>query len=992
MDTEFVIGIIEDNLLGFVLKPFLIRKLEDKGFYPIEAQLSEFNIDKYEAELTAVHRKIFQLSQEYSENSLCKVFGKRKGQTTKDFIGKLDPGYARDKIRPYIEKRHKRIVEELRKTSIEVYFKDRHKFINKSYYVSVMSDYASVVFNIIKEEETTRYFLSIDQNGQAIHLKDKSHYILSNSPCCIVVEDQLYSFEEIDAKKLLPFFTKDYITIPKKIEENWYKNFALPNIKKHQVNAEGFDIEIQHPQRKAVLSLVYDLTYNPAFVLYFYYGKEKFVAQKVQNTVAYLEIENGNYKIRKIERDLQWEESVVKSLEELGLACTREGYFSFRELPEKERSANSYLIEFLQHLQFIVSDLKEMGVELDQSGFDKYYLLDIPEIDLEMEEDNDWFDIRAIVRIGTFVFPFVKLKKNILNGISEFQLPDGSYALIPPEWFSRYNDLFKFGVAEKDRLRLNKHHFKILEKSIEQTGHGYLERLKELSQDLQEAEIEVPAQTASILRHYQVDGYKWMSLLHKHRFGGCLADDMGLGKTLQTLTLLLEIKNSVSGQRVSVTSNHLVKQLDLFDRPVNKNEPEPEVEEQSVSPTFLIVMPTSLVHNWENEINKFTPQFSVYKYTGIHRTKNTADLYDYDIVLTSYGIVRNDVEELRKIRFYYIILDESQHIKNPSSKIYKAVTQLESNQRLVLTGTPIENSLSDLWAQLNFLNKGLLGNYGFFKNEFIQPIEKHKSERQKVKLQAIIDPFMLRRTKYQVAKELPEKTEQIIYCDMTDEQKSYYESEKSKVRNSLLDNLESETSEQATMKILEGLSILRQAANHPVLVEEDYQGDSGKFEEITDYIQSIIAEDHKVLVFSSYKKHLTLLEKYLEKGGWKYSLLTGETRKREEVVAEFQNDPGTKIFLIQIKAGGFGLNLTAADYVLILDPWWNPAVEEQAVNRAHRIGQDKNVIVYRFISVDTVEEKISRLQDKKARLAETFITPSETIKNLSREQIMDLFS
>jgi SNF2 family DNA or RNA helicase len=382
----------------------------------------------------------------------------------------------------------------------------------------------------------------------------------------------------------------------------------------------------------------------------------------------------------------------------------------------------------------------------------------------------------------------------------------------------------------------------------------------------------------------------------------------------------------------------------------------------------------------------------VYKYIGINRTQDIDELYDYDIILTSYGIVRNDFEKLGKLQFYYLILDESQHIKNPSSKTYKAVNELAAKNRLVLTGTPIENSLSDLWAQLNFLNKGLLGTYNFFKNEFIYPVEKYKDDRKKVKLQTIITPFLLRRTKYQVAKELPDKTEQIIYCEMTEDQKAYYESEKSKVRNSLIENLEEEGRENPTMKILEGLSVLRQTANHPVMVDDSYKGDSGKFEEIIDYIHSIISEEHKVLVFSSYKKHLRLLSDYFKRENWNFLLLTGETRDREKVVNEFQKNEENRIFLIQIKAGGVGLNLTAADYVLILDPWWNPAVEDQAVNRVHRIGQYKNVMVYRFISVGTVEEKIQNLQSKKARLAETFVTPSEGIKNLSKQQILELFS
>ncbi|MGM0497098.1 MAG: DEAD/DEAH box helicase, partial [Bacteroidota bacterium] len=712
-----------------------------------------------------------------------------------------------------------------------------------------------------------------------------------------------------------------------------------------------------------------------------------------QSNIVHLNTENGEYRFSKIERDRSWENEIIQRLKKLGLKNYDNSYFTFEGLENYKDDKTEYFYNFLRYAQNMRSQIEESGIELNQDGFNKTYTFAEPEIDASVQEDNDWFDIRAVVKIGGFSFPFIKLKRHILEGKREIQLPDGTYALLPREWFTKYSDLFKFGIADQEKISLKKHHFKILENSLERINNNYLERLKQFFDDFQlkgNEDIEVPPQTSSILRSYQAEGYKWMSMLHRYRFGGCLADDMGLGKTLQMLTLLLEVKNTVPKQKISEREATKAKQLNLFEKmEVQTSE---ESESRQVTPTNLIIMPTSLVHNWQNEIHKFTPEFSVYKYTGMNRTKNIRDLYDYDIVLTSYGIVRNDFEQLNQIRFYYVILDESQHIKNPSSKTYKAVNQLNSKCRFVLTGTPIENSLSDLWAQLNFLNNGLLGNYNFFRNEFIQPIEKHGNERKKMKLQSIIAPFLLRRTKYQVAKELPEKTEQTIFCEMTEEQKAYYEEEKSKVRNSLIENLEEEAGEKPTMRILEGLSVLRQAANHPVLVDNEYTGDSGKFEELLEYVQSIISEDHKVLVFSSYKKHLRLLAEYFDKESWNYSLLTGETKNREKVVGEFQNGPSNKIFLIQIKAGGVGLNLTAADYVLILDPWWNPAVEEQAVNRAHRIGQDKNVMVYRFISAGTVEEKIQKLQGKKARLAETFVASNETIKNLSKQQILELFS
>ena len=402
-------------------------------------------------------------------------------------------------------------------------------------------------------------------------------------------------------------------------------------------------------------------------------------------------------------------------------------------------------------------------------------------------------------------------------------------------------------------------------------------------------------------------------------------------------------------------------------------------------------MPTSLIHNWDEEIKKFTPELKCYKFIGQNRPKNIRVFKDFDIVLTTYGIVRNDIELLNNYKFFYIILDESQYIKNPDSKIYKAVNQLKSKYRLVLTGTPIENSLTDLWAQINFLNKGLLGNLRFFKREFVQAIEKNIDPEKKERLQQFIQPFVLRRTKQQVAKDLPDKFESVIYCDMTEEQKSLYEEEKSKIRNSIMETME-KSEEKPTILAIEGLNKLRQIANHPVLINSDYDAQSGKYEEITRNIENLIAENHKVLIFSAYVKHLNLFADFLEKNNYQFSMLTGSTRDREQVITDFQTSEEKNVFLIQIKAGGVGLNLTEADYVFIIDPWWNPAVEEQAINRTHRIGQDKKVMVYRFISSDTVEEKIQQLKARKSELADSFINTEQTAKKMSLDQILEFLN
>ncbi|MFC1734027.1 DEAD/DEAH box helicase, partial [candidate division KSB1 bacterium] len=340
----------------------------------------------------------------------------------------------------------------------------------------------------------------------------------------------------------------------------------------------------------------------------------------------------------------------------------------------------------------------------------------------------------------------------------------------------------------------------------------------------------------------------------------------------------------------------------------------------------------------------------------------------------------------------YMILDESQLIKNPGSKAYQAINQLQAKHKVVLTGTPIENSLSDLWAQMNFINKGLLGNYHFFKEYFLAPIEKHNDEARKEKLKNLIKPFIMRRTKQEVAKELPPLTEEIYYCDMTDEQKEIYQSEKNKIRNHVLENVQKEGIEKSAIVVLQALTKLRQLANHPLLIDQQYKYSSGKFEEVCRNIETLLDENHKVLIYSSFVKHLEIFSAYFNKKQWEYTLLTGSSIKRKEIIEKFKHSENIRLFLISLKAGGVGLNLTEADYVFILEPWWNPAVEMQAISRAHRIKQDKNVFVYRFITKDSIEDKIVNLQEKKSTLSNMFINSNNPLKGLTKKHIEDLIS
>ncbi|HWV75551.1 MAG TPA: DEAD/DEAH box helicase, partial [Pseudosphingobacterium sp.] len=607
--------------------------------------------------------------------------------------------------------------------------------------------------------------------------------------------------------------------------------------------------------------------------------------------------------------------------------------------------------------------LVQKGYQLEQkTDTQKKYLLGNTKISLEVKEQNDWFDVHAIVRFGNFEIPFIQLRDHILHQKREFILPSGEIAVIPEAWFAQFNNLFYFS-SNKHELQLQKHHIGLINDLSESD-------LKELtmSRKLQRLDnfesiedFNTPLNFKGELRSYQKAGYNWFHFLKNYHFGGCLADDMGLGKTIQTLALL-------------------------------QKEREEHIE-KGARGTSLIIMPTSLIYNWQSEAEKFAPDLRILVHTGANRSKSPELFGQYDIVFTTYGITRIDETILQNFYFHYIILDESQNIKNPSSKSFKAIRELKGKHRLTLSGTPVENTVADLWSQMSFLNPGLLGSHTHFQTEFVVPIEKKKDEEKARKLQAIIKPFVLRRTKDQVAKELPPKSEQVLFCKMSDEQAEYYEKIKSEYRNVLLEQSLDELIKKSQIQILQGLSKLRQLANHPLMIDEHYTGDSGKFENVIHTLDNVLSRGHKVLIFSQFVKQLDIYRNYFHKKKIQYAYLDGATRNREEVVNTFRNNGDIKLFLISIKAGGVGLNLIEADYVFILDPWWNPAVEQQAIDRSHRIGQTKNVFIYKFITKDSVEEKILALQQRKKIIADQLITTEESfVKSLTADDIKELLT
>ncbi len=585
-----------------------------------------------------------------------------------------------------------------------------------------------------------------------------------------------------------------------------------------------------------------------------------------------------------------------------------------------------------------------------------------PVLRITISSGIDWFDIQAVVQYGDQAISLKEVLQAVRRGERYIKLADGTFGQIPPEWVERYRYLLGLAEETEEGFRIRDTQALLLDDLLEdaaevqasQEFQNCRERLRSFEQITPQP---VPQGFRGELRPYQKAGLDWLHFLHDYGFGGVLADDMGLGKTVQVLAFLQSLKERGEADRAS-----------------------------------LLVVPKSLLANWQREAARFTPELRVLEFIGAGRQKDASMFNGYDIVLTTYGTMLRDVEFLRSYRFHYVILDESQAIKNPLAKTARAARLLNADHRLVMTGTPVENTTFELWSQFAFVNPGLLGSLEFFKENFANPIESRGDPEAAAALRRLVYPFILRRTKAQVAPELPPRTERTLFVDLEPAQRKLYTRIRDRYRAELLGLIDARGLNDARMKILEGLLRLRQACIYPALVEPAYRGESAKLAWLFETLETLRAEGHKALVYSQFVEVLKQVRAGLDERRIPYAYLDGQTRDRQDQVDRFQSDPGTPFFLLSLKAGGVGLNLTAADYVIHLDPWWNPAVEMQAADRAHRIGQDKPVFIYKVIARDTVEEKILQLQEKKRGLVEQLIVTEESFfKSLTREDVEVLF-
>ena len=582
----------------------------------------------------------------------------------------------------------------------------------------------------------------------------------------------------------------------------------------------------------------------------------------------------------------------------------------------------------------------------------------------------DWFNATLKISYGGQTVSLKQLHKAMKDKSKYVQLDDGTLGILPTEWINKFARYFRAGELIDEMIRIPKSNFaemnelfeaEVLSKEVKKELALYESTL---SSHHATEEVPVPDGLNATLRDYQRQGLNWLNLLDKFNFGGCLADDMGLGKTIQIIAFILLQRNK---------------------SPLHNN------EAGSRSTTNLVVVPTSLLFNWQQEIKKFAPSLKVFTNYGAGRKRDSKPFDDADIVLTTYGMLLSDISYLREYHFNYVFLDESQAIKNPESQRYKAARMLKSRNRIVLTGTPVENNTFDIYGQLSFACPGLLGNKLYFKDTYALPIDQFQDYRRAEELQKKIKPFILRRTKKDVAKELPEKTEMVIYCEMGEDQRKIYDACEKELREFIASKNEDEITTNS-MHVLTGLTKLRQICNAPALLkDEEYLGEvSSKMEVLLEQIENK-SPQHKILVFSQFVSMLDLIKTELEKRAIPFEYLTGQTKKREEKVNAFQEEQHIRVFLISLKAGGTGLNLTEADYVYLIDPWWNPAVENQAIDRSHRIGQKRNVIAVRLICPATIEEKIMKLQESKKRLVNDLIKTDDTmLKSFSKKELLQL--
>jgi SNF2 family DNA or RNA helicase len=749
----------------------------------------------------------------------------------------------------------------------------------------------------------------------------------------------------------------------------------IPNEQKSVVSSKltkHLDLPMQSDQEVSVIEGV-----APKPVIHFFAQKEQHAVKLLFHyddvTVAGLPLRVSSFidseEAVRVLRDQSSEKSYLAEI-------LRYGFVVDKDLirPDTALEKNQQ-IEAWHALVEAKADLESLGFEVITDESFLYRFESISEVDVSVEAESHWFDVSMHIHVNGQDLPLLPIISQLIEQkIPLDELPSSMhFALSDTQFISLDATIFRpilamiyelFGDHSGDHLKLSSYDARALDNlqsdSFSMRKPKELEALTEGLKNLDTLkQIDAPKTLNATLRDYQVEGVTWLGFLREYGFGGILADDMGLGKTLQTLAHLL-----------------YEKEAGRLEKPV------------------LIVAPTSLLGNWKNEAHKFTPSLKVAVSHGNSRKKILKKMEDYDIIVTTYTLIHNDIEKLKEQKFYYLILDEAQKIKNSRSQASQAVKKIDSEHFLALTGTPMENHLGELWSIFDVVASGLLGSQKLFKTLYQNPIEKEQDQSRQEMLNKRVQPFMMRRTKEKVAKELPAKTEILRSIPFENEQATLYETIRVTMEKKVRDSIKEMGLSKSHITILDALLKLRQVCCDPKLLampEAQAIEQSAKLSMLLDLVLEMIEEGRKILIFSQFTSMLALIADALDKEHLAYAKLTGSTTNRDRVIERFQKGE-VDIFLISLKAGGVGLNLTQADTVIHYDPWWNPAAQDQATDRAYRIGQDKPVFVYKLIIENSVEEKIVAMQESKRSLANNlFENANEGMKSFDSEALLELF-
>lgn len=770
---------------------------------------------------------------------------------------------------------------------------------------------------------------------------------------------EIFMFHSNDARTMFYFFGKKSIKVKTSDYKNFYNDFIIPLMKKHNVDFNAVKVDIEDLEGTAQSKLYVKEMDNfllliPAFI----YEYEDLSTEVEMDSGEAVFFDYKGKKIRII-RDKKGETAAKNFLMELHPDFETQLNRHYFYLPIDEILKSNWFFQAFEKIQN--ENIQVLGLKsLSKIKYNPFR----PKMLMKAGSGTDWFDLSVQVSFGEQEVRLQDIRKAILNNDQYVRLGDGTLGILPEEWLKKYSAMFRAAKIKTDTLQLSKFQYPAIELFYQEIdNHQLLEELYQKIERLKSfreiKQVPIPKNVNAELRAYQKEGFNWLKFLQEYGWGGCLADDMGLGKTLQVLTFIQSLVND------------------------------------DKDTTVLVVVPRSLVFNWQNEAKKFCPELSILEYSGGSREKDHSEFQKHHIVLTTYSLVRNDIEILKSFKFDYVILDESQAIKNPTSLISKAVKLLSTDNRLIMTGTPVENNTFDLYSQMDFLNPGMLGSMDYFRKEYANKIDRDRDKDKAQELQRLINPFILSRKKEEVAKELPEKTETVIYCELGAKQRKTYDYFKNKYYEKIKAVIAQEGIGKSGMHVLQGLLKLRQICNSTALIKEegDFGHESVKMEILMDEIVQVTTHNGKALVFSYFVEMLDIIKANLEKQGIGYSYLSGSSTNREKIVDDFKSKSENQVFLISLKAGGFGLNLTEANYVFMVDPWWNPAVEQQAIDRTHRIGQDQKVFAYKLICRNTIEEKILELQEKKRAVAKDIINvEAGFMKKLKEEDLKALFS